>query len=84
MNSFNDEVCEFTSTPVTENFPSREDNECSRKYGPSYTDLWGRCSSGCIMFDRGVNVHKLIIILDLVLMVNVKIVLVNVNLDVEK
>ena len=40
MNSFNDEVCEYTPTPVTENFVS-----CPRGSFPS-----DRCPSGCAKY----------------------------------
>jgi hypothetical protein len=40
MNSFNEEVCEFNSTPVTENFETCEDKG-------GFTVGKNQCSSGC-------------------------------------
>jgi hypothetical protein len=41
MNSFNDEVCEFNSMPITENFQYRFCKEGEEQ------DTTGRCPSGC-------------------------------------
>ncbi len=42
MNSFNDEVCEYNSEPVTENFFPFLRNRC-----PDGTDPDNSCPSGC-------------------------------------
>jgi hypothetical protein len=47
MNSFNDEVCEYISTPVTENFRT-----CSEAGG--FVVPNNQCSSGCY-YSPGLN-----------------------------